>query len=73
MTRGKNEELGKEIEPCDPRYSSSGPIGCGDFVISRGGGPTENELSNENLLKILMIECSDLEVGIAHLRCVPPM
>jgi len=47
----------------DPMYSVRGSVGEGDFVVTRSGGPVAEELTNENLLKILMIECSDLEVG----------
>jgi hypothetical protein len=51
----------------DPMYSVRGAVGESEFVLSRSGGPTKDELSNENLYKILMIECSDLEVSIAFL------
>jgi hypothetical protein len=47
----------------DPKYSVRGPVGEGDFVVSRIGGPTAEELSNENLYRILMIQCNDLEVN----------
>jgi hypothetical protein len=47
----------------DPKYSVRGPVGEGDFVVSRIGGPTAEELSNENLNRILMIQCNDLEVN----------
>lgn len=52
-----------EILPFDPRYSAEGSLGTPGFVISRTGAPTMEELSNENLYKILMLECSDLEVN----------
>jgi hypothetical protein len=48
----------------DPMYSVRGPVGENDFVLSRTGEPTKSELSNENLLRILRIECSDLEVRV---------
>lgn len=54
----------------DPSYTVKGSIGEGDFVISRLGGPTEEELGNENLLRILMIECSDLEVNTLVWKCL---
>jgi hypothetical protein len=47
----------------DPMYPVRGPVGLGDFVISRSGEPTTEELSNENLLRILKIKCTDLEVS----------
>jgi len=51
------------LAPSDPRYSTVGPIGLGDFILSREGPPTKEELANENLLKIVLLECSDLEVS----------
>jgi len=51
------------ILPFDPRYSTEGPVSEGDFVISREGEPTKEELSNENLYKILHEQCTDLEVN----------
>ena len=54
----------------DPKYMCEGEIGDGDFVISRTEGPTKEELSNENLLRILMIECSDLEVNTLVWKCL---
>lgn len=48
----------------DPMYSVRGPVGEGDFVLTRSGGPVAEELTNENLLRILKIECSDLEVSM---------
>ncbi|CAB9497948.1 Domain of unknown function (DUF1823) [Seminavis robusta] len=50
-------------EAADPLYPSTGPIGEGDFVISREGGPTREELANENILRIVKSECTDLEVN----------
>jgi hypothetical protein len=46
----------------DPMYPVRGAVGEDHFILTRSGGPTEEELSNENLLRILKIECSDLEV-----------
>jgi len=51
-------------------WSVRGPVGEGDFVISREGAPVKEELSNENLLKILMIDCSDLEVNTLVWKCL---
>jgi hypothetical protein len=47
----------------DPMYKCRGPVGENDFVLSRTGDPTSEELSNENLLRILRVECSDLEAN----------
>ena len=54
----------------DPSYPVKGAIGEGDFVISRLGGATKEELGKENLLRILMIECSDLEVNTLVWKCL---
>ena len=51
------------LPAADPKYAVRGPVGDKDFVLDRSGGPTEAELTNENILKIVKIECSDLEVG----------
>lgn len=51
------------LPAADPMYSVRGAVGENEFVLSRSGGPTKEELSNENLFKILMIQCSDLEVS----------
>lgn len=53
------------LPAADPKYAVRGPVGDGDFICERSGGPTVAELSNENIIKIVRIECSDLEVG-AH-------
>jgi len=58
------------LAPSDPRYSTFGPIGLGDFIISREGPPTKEELANENLLKIVLLECSDLEVNTLVWKCL---
>ena len=50
-------------EAADPMYINRGPVGEGDFVICREGGPTVEELANENILRIVLSECSDLEVN----------
>ena len=47
----------------DPLYATTGPVGQGEFLIRREGGPTKEELSNENMLKIVQSECTDLEVN----------
>ena len=64
----KDEEIADkstppEILPFDPKYSTHGHIGNGTFVIQREGDITLEELSNENLLRILNLNCTDLEVN----------
>jgi hypothetical protein len=51
------------LPAADPMYPVRGPVGLGEFVISRSGEPTAEELSNENLLRILKIKSTDLEVS----------
>ena len=57
-------------EAADPMYSCRGPVGEKDFVLSRTGGPTDEELSNENMLRIVRIQCSDLEVNTLVWKCL---
>jgi len=58
------------LAAADPMYYVQGPIGQDEFVISRAGEPTKEELSNENLLRIVKIECSDLEVNTLVWKCL---
>lgn len=58
------------VPAMDPNYINIGPVGESDFFISRTGGPIKEELSNENLYKILMIECTDLEVNTLVWKCM---
>jgi hypothetical protein len=37
-------------------------------VIERNGEPTKEELANENIIKIVRVECSDLEVGAERME-----
>ena len=54
----------------DPMYKCQGPVGEGAFLVSRTGEPTLEELANENILKIVLIECSDLEVNTLVWKCL---
>lgn len=58
------------LPAADPKYSVRCPVGDGDFVIERSGGPTKEELTNENIIKIVRIECSDLEVNTLMWKCL---
>ncbi len=69
------EPLKPFLPAMDPNYINVGPIGQEDgneskFILQRSGPPTKDELSNENLYKILMIECSDLEVNTLVWKCL---
>jgi Domain of unknown function (DUF1823) len=57
-------------EAANPRYMCEGEIGQGAFIVSREGGPTAEELSNENILRIVRSECSDLEVNTLLWKCL---
>jgi hypothetical protein len=54
----------------DPQYMCQGPVGQGEFVVSRTGGPLAAELVNENLLRILKMQCSDLEANTLVWKCL---
>ena len=54
----------------DPKYILRGPVGEGKFILSRSGPPTAEELSNEQMLQIVKIECSDLEVNTLVWKCL---
>jgi hypothetical protein len=76
-TEQDNSDLGSNVEKkknmpepllpflpaADPMYMCRGPVGDKQFILTREGPSTPEELSNENLLRILRIECSDLEVS----------
>ena len=75
----QDEEAKPEIKPdillpfapaADPMYKCRGPVGDKDFVLSRTGGPTAEELANENILRIVQIQCSDLEVNTLVWKCL---
>eukprot|EP00544_Gedaniella_sp_CCMP2646_P012392 CAMPEP_0202499570 /NCGR_PEP_ID=MMETSP1361-20130828/30186_1 /ASSEMBLY_ACC=CAM_ASM_000849 /TAXON_ID=210615 /ORGANISM="Staurosira complex sp., Strain CCMP2646" /LENGTH=260 /DNA_ID=CAMNT_0049131793 /DNA_START=46 /DNA_END=825 /DNA_ORIENTATION=- len=78
-TADSNKNEKQEVKPdilepfpsaADPKYSVRGPVGEGDFIVTRSGGPSAEELTNENLLRILKIECSDLEVNTLVWKCL---
>jgi hypothetical protein len=54
----------------DPMWMCRGPVGEEDFVVSREGQPTKAELTNENILRIVTIQCSDLEVNTLVWKCM---
>jgi len=58
------------VPAMDPKYSVRGPVGEGKFIISRTGPPTAEEMSNEQMLKIVKIECTDLEVNTLVWKCL---
>jgi hypothetical protein len=58
------------LPAADPLWMCRGPVGEGEFVVTREGGPTVAELANENILRIVRIECSDLEVNTLVWKCM---
>jgi len=77
-TKAKSND-NKKIQPeilspfppaADPDWMNRGPVGQGAFVVSRQGGPTDAELANENILKIVRSECTDLEVNTLVWKCL---
>uniref|UniRef100_A0A6T7JM13 Uncharacterized protein n=1 Tax=Attheya septentrionalis TaxID=420275 RepID=A0A6T7JM13_9STRA len=58
------------LPAADPMYMCRGPVGEKQFILTREGPPTPEELSNENLLRILRIECSDLEANTLVWKCL---
>lgn len=51
------------LPAADPNYRNTGPVGQGNFIVAREGEPRAEELTNENILKIVLNECTDLEVN----------
>ncbi|KAL7549619.1 hypothetical protein ACHAWF_012886 [Thalassiosira exigua] len=64
------ELLQPYLPAMDPNYPVRGPVGEGKFILSRSGPPTAEELSNEQMLQIVKIECSDLEVNTLVWKCL---
>lgn len=62
--------LATVVEALNPKYKCTEPVGEGDFLLSRTGGPIIEELSNENLYKILMLENTDLETNTLVWKCL---
>jgi hypothetical protein len=58
------------LPAADPRWACIEPIGIDGFVISREGEPTQIELANENILKIVKNACTDLEVNTLVWKCL---
>jgi len=54
----------------DPTYSARGPIGESNFLITRLGPPTADELTNDQMLKIVKSQTTDLEVNTLVWKCM---
>ena len=57
-------------EAANPTYTATAPVGENGFVVSRNGGPTNEELSDENLYKIIDRTASDLDVNTLVWKCL---
>jgi len=53
-----------------PNYKEITPVGENGFLLSREGGPTKEELTDENLYKIIDRTASDLEVNTLVWKCL---
>ena len=51
-------------------YHVTAPVGEDGFLLSREGGPTKEELADENLYKIINRTASDLEVNTLVWKCL---
>eukprot|EP00526_Cylindrotheca_closterium_P015732 CAMPEP_0113605812 /NCGR_PEP_ID=MMETSP0017_2-20120614/2528_1 /TAXON_ID=2856 /ORGANISM="Cylindrotheca closterium" /LENGTH=270 /DNA_ID=CAMNT_0000514329 /DNA_START=45 /DNA_END=857 /DNA_ORIENTATION=- /assembly_acc=CAM_ASM_000147 len=58
------------LPAADPKYKVTGTVGEGDFIVSRSGGPTDEELTDENLYRIIERKASDLEVNTLVWKCL---
>lgn len=58
------------LPAADPKYLVKGAVGEGEFIISRTGGPTDEELTDENLYRIIERKASDLEVNTLVWKCL---
>lgn len=54
----------------NPNYKNNGIVGINEFVIERMGGPRKEELTNENILRIVKSQCTDLEVNTLVWKCL---
>lgn len=58
------------LPAADPEYPATGAVGEGSFVVSRTGGPSDEELADENLYRIVEREASDLDVNTLVWKCL---
>jgi hypothetical protein len=59
-------------DAADPSFMVKGPVGGNDFQVTREGGPTAEELTNENLIQIVerRSNVTDLEVNTLVWKCL---
>jgi len=66
----KPQNFGHRSNPDEVDYAVNGPLSTADFVLSREGPAVAEELVDENLLKIIRQECTDLEVNTLVWKCL---
>lgn len=75
-TRKEPELLQPFLPAADPNYMNIGDISNhvnNTFIVSRTGSPTIDELSNENMLKIVTgstDQCTDLQINTLLWKCL---
>jgi hypothetical protein len=57
-------------EAANPKYHVTAPVGENGFLVSREGGPAKEELTDENLFKIIDRTASDLETNTLVWKCL---
>lgn len=71
LQSGGPDILQPYLPAMDANYATTGPIGKSEnFIISRDGGPTIDELGNDQMLSIVRSECTDLEVNTLVWKCL---
>jgi len=58
------------LPAADRKYPVTGAIGESDFIVSRTGGPTDEELTDENMYRIIERKASDLDVNTLVWKCL---
>lgn len=58
------------LPAADSKYPAIGAIGESEFIVSRTGGPTDEELTDENLYRIIERKASDLDVNTLVWKCL---
>jgi len=59
-------------DAADPTFMAKGPVGGNDFKVTRKGGPIAEELTNKNLIQIVVrrSNVTDIEVNTLVWKCL---
>ena len=57
-------------QAADPKYVTTAAVGEDAFIVSRVGGPTDEELTDENLYNIIARKATDLDVNTLVWKCL---